>query len=58
MSLNLITVSISFQFLAGSMSTVTLVKNDFLETYYHQIVHREYVCLHMLMIFLYASLTT
>lgn len=41
MSLNLITVSISFQFLAGSMSMVTLGKKDFVEIYYHRIVHRE-----------------
>lgn len=41
MSLNLITVSISFQFLPGGMSIVILITNDFLEIYYYQIVHRE-----------------
>jgi len=41
MSLNLITVSTSFQFLTGSTSTDTLLKNVFLENYDNWIVHRE-----------------
>lgn len=58
MSVNLITVAISFQFLPGGTSMVTLVAVlKLLFRNYNQIVHREFVFLQVLVIFLFASLT-